>query len=154
MILSRPVTKEELFNLHHAQLCNVIEHIFGVLKQKFQILLLPVEYNLARQARLPAALCAIHNFIRDHDPEINDPDNDGADVDQENYQGGGHFEAEGLGADNAEGAAMRDRIAQDMWEDYQNYLQDNEQEEGRGRRNGRRKNKYGVQQQIAEYNNR
>ena len=27
---------------------------------------------------------------------------------------------------------MRDRIAQDMWEDYQNYLQDNEQEEEGG----------------------
>ena len=30
--LSRPATNKELFSLHHAQLCNVIEHIFGVLK--------------------------------------------------------------------------------------------------------------------------
>ena len=62
--------KEELFNLHHAQLHNVIEHIFGVIKQKFQILLLAPKYDLDLQIRLPAALCAIHNFTREHDSEI------------------------------------------------------------------------------------
>jgi hypothetical protein len=32
----RPRTKEELFNLCHLSACNVIEHIFGVLKQRFR----------------------------------------------------------------------------------------------------------------------
>jgi hypothetical protein len=35
----RPWNKEELFNLHHASACNVIEQIFGVLKKCFTILL-------------------------------------------------------------------------------------------------------------------
>ena len=50
----------------------MVEHIFGVLKQKFWILLLPTEYDMEIQARLPAVLSAIHNFTRDHDPEISE----------------------------------------------------------------------------------
>jgi hypothetical protein len=50
---------EELFNLRHALARNVIEHIFGVLKQHFKILLLPPAYNMDIQGRLPAALCAL-----------------------------------------------------------------------------------------------
>ena len=73
-LLIRPATKEELFNLHNSQLHSVIEHIFGVLKWKFCILLLPTEYDMEIQARLPAALSAIHNFTRDHDLEINEDD--------------------------------------------------------------------------------
>ena len=52
------VNAKELFNLCHAQAHNVIEHIFGVLKQRFRILLLP-HYPLNFQPRIPAALCAI-----------------------------------------------------------------------------------------------
>ena len=117
------MTKEELFNLRHAQLCNVIECIFGVLKQKFQILLLAPEYNLDIQARLPAALCAIHNFTREHDPEVTASDDDGTNIDHEFYHRGGGYEMEGLGADNAEAAAMRDEIANNMWVDYQSYIE-------------------------------
>jgi hypothetical protein len=47
--------------------CNVIERIFGVVKRRFQILLLAPEYNLEIQARIPAALCVIHNFIAKYD---------------------------------------------------------------------------------------
>ncbi|KIM56854.1 hypothetical protein SCLCIDRAFT_131712, partial [Scleroderma citrinum Foug A] len=41
--------------------------IFGVLKCHFCILLLAPEYNIQIQACIPAALCAIHNFICIHD---------------------------------------------------------------------------------------
>ena len=36
---------------------------------------MPVEYDLEIQARLPTALCAIHNITRDHGPNIGKPDN-------------------------------------------------------------------------------
>lgn len=39
--ISRPCNHKELFNLHHAMLWNVIEHIFSVLKNHFRILALP-----------------------------------------------------------------------------------------------------------------
>ena len=58
--------KEELFNLCHASARNVIEHIFGMLKYRFQILHLAPEYSMDIQAHIPAALAAIHNFIHGH----------------------------------------------------------------------------------------
>ena len=64
-----PENKEELFNLCHAQARNVIEHIFGVLKKRFRILLIGPEYDITIQVQIPAALCAIHNFIHIHNPQ-------------------------------------------------------------------------------------
>jgi hypothetical protein len=51
---------------------NVIECTFGVLKEHFKILLLPPAYSMDIQAWIIAALCALHNFIREH--ESNDDD--------------------------------------------------------------------------------
>ena len=75
------------------------------------------------QARIPAALAALHNFIMDHDPfdlseyvETIDPV-PGVIVDAANY---------GLLSEQVPGAAeksraerRRDQIAQEMWDDYQ-----------------------------------
>jgi hypothetical protein len=109
-----------LFNLRHASLRNAIEHIFGVLKQRFRILLIAPEYNLEIQARIPAALCAIHNFIQEHDP------NDG-----ELEEGRDAFD-EGLGNEGGPPAPedgtlavanlLQNQIAQDMWVQYQQVL--------------------------------
>jgi hypothetical protein len=67
----KPIDREELFNLRHAQARNCIERIFGVVKKQFRILLLAPEYkkDKALQSRIPTALIAIHNFIRHHDPD-------------------------------------------------------------------------------------
>ena len=71
----RPANPQELFNLRHASARNVIERIFGILKRRFRILLLSPEYDMGIQAQVPPALCALHNFIRYHDPsEITDFD--------------------------------------------------------------------------------
>ena len=64
---TRPRNERELFNLCHSSLRNVIEHIFGVLKRQWCILDSPPEYDMHIQARIPAALCAVHNFIRHFD---------------------------------------------------------------------------------------
>ncbi|KIJ12996.1 hypothetical protein PAXINDRAFT_35541, partial [Paxillus involutus ATCC 200175] len=53
----------------HASVQNVVERIFGVLKQQFCLLLLAPEYSLDIQAQIPAALCTVHNFILVHDPK-------------------------------------------------------------------------------------
>jgi DDE superfamily endonuclease len=59
----RPETPEELFNLRHAQLRNVVERAFGVLKKRFRILnTAPVGYTLKTQVRIVYALTALHNF--------------------------------------------------------------------------------------------
>lgn len=64
----RPQTKEELFNLHHAQARNVVEHIFGIFKHRFFLLIHTPEFNLRIQAKIVAVLGVLFNFIRIHDP--------------------------------------------------------------------------------------
>ena len=68
------------------------------------------------QARIPAALCAIHNFISIHDPteEVIYTDGDNEDV----PVGDGHI-APAAAAIEVDGPSVRwDHIAQEMWEDY------------------------------------
>jgi hypothetical protein len=116
-----PENKEELFNLRHASARNVIERIFGILKRRFRILVLPPEYSMEIQARIPAALCALHNFIRRSDPTEIDDYPDATDL------AGGHVNGVEIGelATRAINTAERDRmslkrddIAQDMWDCY------------------------------------
>jgi hypothetical protein len=114
LIIYRPTNKEELFNLRHSSARFAIEHLFRVLKNHFRILLLaPAEYDLHIQARIPAALCAIHNFICTHDLDESDKCQHGyypkTATDQPNSDTAGEDEE----------CERRDQIAQEMWEDYQ-----------------------------------
>lgn len=120
----RPVNKEELFNLRHASLRNEIERLFGVLKRRFRILLLAPEYDIDIQRRIPAALAALHNFILTHEP-YNESEalsdhlgaaqshGDPSDLDHR----ASSVEAEAHPS-NREVDERRDRIAQEMWDDY------------------------------------
>jgi hypothetical protein len=120
---NRPKNYRELFNLRHAQVRNVIERIFGVVKRRFRLLVVAPEYNLATQAKMVPAICVLHNFIRIHDvddiPTANDT----------------HIQAEeplmpimeGLGGDisTAErnrATELRESIAKAMWESYQGII--------------------------------
>jgi hypothetical protein len=88
-----------------------------VLKRRFRILLLAPEYSLQIQARIPAALCAVHNFISIHDPAegtiltVDDDDDNDAALDH------GH-EAFAATAEIDTPLMRRDGIAQAMWDDY------------------------------------
>jgi hypothetical protein len=119
-----------LFNLCHASARNVIEQIFGILKQRFQILQLPPEYDMRIQALILPALAALHNFIREYDPkeiQTYDDEDDNALLD---LQMGVHPESVGdleLSAvtprERVRANKRRDKIAADMWEQYQHHLQ-------------------------------
>jgi hypothetical protein len=117
---NRPQTKEELFNLHHASLRNAVKCIFGVLKWRFHILLLAPEYNLDIQARIPTALCAIHNFIQEHDLQEGDLAEE-KDLFDENGSDQPDPPAMTLEAETVP-SAMQDEIAQAMWYQYQQIL--------------------------------
>jgi len=128
----RPANKEELFNLCHASARNVIERIFGVLKRRFRILLLAPEYGLDIQAQIPAALCALHNFIRVHDA-FEDSTMDNFEGDDELVDSGGNSQSVAdaganevnevdFFADANGGKQLRNEIATSMWRDYQNIL--------------------------------
>ncbi|KAJ0820957.1 putative Myb/SANT-like domain, harbinger transposase-derived nuclease domain-containing protein [Helianthus annuus] len=60
----RALTKEEKFNHAHAQLRNVIERAYGVLKARFPILKQMAPFSFPIQRDMVIAYFAIHNFIR------------------------------------------------------------------------------------------
>ena len=111
----RPKNKEELFNIRHASARNVIERIFGVIKRRFRILLIAPEYSLDIQARIPAVLCAIHNVIRAHDVDDIIPE---MDPDSGNPNDHDHIASSAAAEELDHPSEIRDRIAQQMWEDY------------------------------------
>jgi hypothetical protein len=116
---------EELFNLRHSSARNIIERIFGIMKNQFAILTIAPHYSMDVQARLAPALAAIHNFIRLYDPdEILD-----LLAETEDTQPGARIQQMGdlaLGPARAAEKALadgnRDRIAQMMWVQYQTEL--------------------------------
>jgi hypothetical protein len=120
------VNKEELFNLRHSSARNVIERIFGVLKQCFRILLVAPEYSLEIQARIPAALCAIHNFMRTHDTDDSLTEPEFMDHTLNDHD---HDASAAVAAEADCSSERRDIIAQQMWEDYVRICSERESEE-------------------------
>ena len=64
-----PTKEDEWFKYCHSSLRNVMKHCFGILKAQFLILRdMPHGFSVKTQRYIPTACCAIHNFIRMHDP--------------------------------------------------------------------------------------
>jgi hypothetical protein len=130
----RPANKEELYNLRHACARNVVERIFGVVKNRWSILTRPPHFNMSVQAEIPPALAALHNFIMDVDPD--DYKEYLADNDEEDGLGDfdpnpGHPHESIYGdlatsvvqqAEKERATIFRDEVAQAMWRQYQNVL--------------------------------
>jgi hypothetical protein len=119
--------------LRHAKARNVIERIFGVLKKRWGVLCHPLKYDMRVQARVPAALMAIHNLILRFDPREDEDEPD--DEDDDAYDPTPRLDPD----DNEELASSmvvppeeqleaeqrRDGIANAMWEQYVEYLRQN-----------------------------
>lgn len=56
--------KEELFNLRHASLRNVVERLFGVFKSRFTIFNSKPPFSYQVQAEIVTACAGLHNFLR------------------------------------------------------------------------------------------
>jgi len=114
-----PQNKEELFNLRHSSLRNVVERIFGVFKGQWKVLAgRGCDYSIETQVDLVLGLVAVHNFIRDQgeDNEVSfQPENIVETQEQEMVQlRNGKKTAGSTMMDQ-----KRERIAEDMWRDYQ-----------------------------------
>lgn len=127
-----PVNGQELYNLRHAQVRNVVERIFGVVKRHFAILVVPPHFSMDIQIRIPPGLAAVHNMIVQLDPVAVEDMN--AELDEENgpadpSRGVPQYEDAYLAsgpittAEERRAAASRDEIARRMWEDYQRIVQ-------------------------------
>ncbi|KAF7324140.1 putative nuclease HARBI1-like protein [Mycena kentingensis (nom. inval.)] len=121
----RPQNAEELFNLRHAQLRSAIERGFGVTKRRFKLLISRPEVGYRQQALMVHAACAVHNFLRLHEP-INELEEDEEyDVEGHGYLRAALEEQEERAvlpptnnAEKARADARRDHIAAAMWADY------------------------------------
>jgi len=123
--------------LRHAQARNIIEQIVGVIKKWWRILIMPPGYNMKIQARIPAALVALHNFIIEHDPddrvdpEVWDP-LPGGTVDPEIVAAlrlQGELATERHTSEELEaGERLHDSIADKMWVQYQEILRERQDE--------------------------
>ena len=79
------------------------------------------------QARIPPALCAVHNFIRIHDPnEILNFNNDTQDLNSglENDSRGVLAEGPANLEEREAAKVKREEIGNRMWHDYQRLLRD------------------------------
>lgn len=127
----RPQNPQELFNLRHAQLRNHVERIIGVLKMRFQILKCASHHPIDSQADIVLSCCAIHNFICNHEGSEQWIEQSGLRIKERDIvdvpSGDTQYrnDVQSLNQRRSLGSAKRDKIADDMWKDYNAYLQRN-----------------------------
>lgn len=112
-----PQNKNELFNLRHSSLRNVIERIFGIFKSRFLIFKSAPPFPFKTQAELVLACAGLHNFLRKHcrsdafPEQVMETSNE-----QVNFEETGNFGV--LESQQREYANnWRDTIASNMWAD-------------------------------------
>ncbi|KAJ3701389.1 hypothetical protein LUZ61_005094 [Rhynchospora tenuis] len=110
---------EELYNYRHAQLRNIVEKTFGILKGRFKICKEMHKYKYDMQTDLVIACCILHNFIKRHQHDNSDDDSSDDEVDSDNATGLGNDDedaSEYSGTATQVGGAMRDRIRDMLWD--------------------------------------
>ncbi|PLW28708.1 hypothetical protein PCANC_27529 [Puccinia coronata f. sp. avenae] len=125
----RPANKEELFNLRHSSLRNVIEQMFGVFKRRFKIMTQASEYHLEQQYDLVFACACIQNInviwngANDiiFQQEEAEPSNNHTDAPQINNEIPTGFYSSDCEREECE--KWRDSIASGLWDQYVSTLQ-------------------------------
>ena len=64
-----PTNPKEIYNLRHSSARNVIERIFGVLKERFKIMEHGCDYGILDQAGVVMAICLLFNMVRTFERE-------------------------------------------------------------------------------------
>jgi len=111
-------TKEELFNLRHASLRNVIERQFEVLKRRFKIIRTTPKFSLSIQTRLVYSLVGLNNFITRNNLDPNLYQTEG---DPEAPPADGTLNTLPIESDSPDIDVRRGAIAAKMWADYCRY---------------------------------
>jgi hypothetical protein len=120
-----PRTAQELFNLRHSSLRNVVERAFGIVKKRFPIISSGAEatYGIDTQNYIILACCILHNFLMGVDPD----EDLIAEVDEEmgnqsaSQIGHGHIEVDEDEEHTHLGQNFRDSIIGAMWTNYLSY---------------------------------
>ncbi|KAK1563199.1 hypothetical protein Q3G72_023951 [Acer saccharum] len=115
-----PENYQELFNLRHASLRNVIERAFGVLKKRFPIISTGTEshFSVGTLTKIVLVCCILHNYLMGVDPD----EQILREVDQELWNNESQTEdiysTEKDNEDVRLGASIRNEIAKRMWQGY------------------------------------
>ncbi|CAD6903325.1 unnamed protein product [Tilletia caries] len=119
--ISRPRNAHALYNKKNASLRSVVERIFGVIQERFKILVAGCDYDLKTQANVFPALAVVHNFIRLHDPDDTNPhpddDNRGGDIDVAD-EGDLSRTSCTTSVEKKRGEKEREKVAQSLWMSY------------------------------------
>lgn len=120
-----PSTKEELFNLRHARLRNCIERLIGIQKRRWRILRDGPEmgFDVIQQCLFAWALAGVHNFACEHGQTVEDderylPPGEPPVLGEVDDESGTGVTVDG-GLNNLGMVTFRDKIAQRMWDEYQ-----------------------------------
>nr|CAD1829276.1 unnamed protein product [Ananas comosus var. bracteatus] len=104
----------DLYNHRHAQLRNVVERTFGILKKRFKILNVATPFSYKVQCLNTMACCIIHNFIRRHQENDNIFPDEGPD-EQDAENEGGVGDLVGVIEDSQNGEDLRANITNQLW---------------------------------------
>ncbi|KAL5716934.1 hypothetical protein ACHQM5_010036 [Ranunculus cassubicifolius] len=116
-----PENAKELYNFRHSSLRNVVERTIGVLKKRFAYLRNGTFHDVETQAKIVFACCAMHNFLRDIDPEDEGrhPDDTREEEEEEDEDEEQNVDYPYLNiASTPEWTHKRDALKDRMWEDY------------------------------------
>ena len=87
------------------------------------------EFPIEAQGRIASAICVVHNFIRIHDPKDLEEVEKSIEPTENERRPEGIINSNGfrgISSSEAKAAAEhRDKIAEDMWAQYQGYLNSN-----------------------------
>lgn len=114
----RYTVPQELFNHRHAQLRNVVERTFGILKQRFRILTTMKPFTFNTQSQVVLACCILHNFISRYcnDDIILNMDEDSLIIpEDEDEHIPERFPDNSLIGGRTEGENLRGRIMERLW---------------------------------------
>jgi hypothetical protein len=113
---------KELFNHSHALLRNHIERSIGVLKKRFPILKVGTFYPIETQVLIPSAAVSFHNMIRGLNGEDGWLDQHPTNINSSQFvelpEGDSNYQ---YSSQSNAGNALRDQIAMQMWNDYNNH---------------------------------
>ena len=120
-----PENYQELFNLRHAALRNVIKRTFGVLKKRFPIISNGTEPNYLVEVvtEIVLACCILHNYLMGVDPDENIFNQVDEELMNSQLESNNVCSTQIDGEDSSQGAIIRNDIAQKMWKAY---IQENE----------------------------
>lgn len=121
----RPKNYQELFNLRHSSARNVIERIFGVVKNRFAVFSRGCMYPIQFQVKVVVVMALIHNLIRKEEPNNMDGQNEADDQNNDELYTPSQSSLHSTGIrkqESSRASQLRDQIAQQMWSDNGNMM--------------------------------